>query len=137
MVAKKSTAMSGSYILDTNIVIALFGNDASVAKEIATVDEIYLPAIVAGELFYGAFNSGKPEQNRLKIVDFLQKVTILKCDLETGYWYGRIKKELKDKGKPIPENDIWIIALAKQHNIELVSRDIHFKYVENLKLTIW
>lgn len=129
--------MSGSYILDTNIVIALFGNDALVAKEIATADEIYLPAIVAGELFYGAFNSGKPEQNRLKIVDFLQKVTILKCDLETGYWYGCIKKELKDKGKPIPENDIWIIALAKQHIIELVSRDIHFKYVENFKLTIW
>jgi tRNA(fMet)-specific endonuclease VapC len=43
--------MSGRYILDTNIVIALFGNDASVAKEIATADEIYLPAIVAGELF--------------------------------------------------------------------------------------
>jgi len=40
--------MSGSYILDTNIVIALFGNDALVAKEIATADEIYLPAIVAG-----------------------------------------------------------------------------------------
>jgi tRNA(fMet)-specific endonuclease VapC len=129
--------MSGSYILDTNIVIALFGNDPIVAKEIATADEIYLPAIVAGELFYGAFNSGKQEQNRIKIVEFLQKVTILKCDLETGNWYGRIKKELKDKGKPIPENDIWIIALAKQHNIELVSRDIHFKYVENLNLTIW
>ncbi len=129
--------MSGSYILDTNIVIALFANDSLVTKEIATVDEIYLPAIVAGELFYGAFNSGKQEQNRIKIVEFLQKVTILKCDLETGNWYGRIKKELKDKGKPIPENDIWIIALAKQHNIELVSRDIHFKYVENLKLTIW
>jgi tRNA(fMet)-specific endonuclease VapC len=51
--------MSGSYILDTNIVIALFANDSLVTKEIATVDEIYLPAIVAGELFYGAFNSGK------------------------------------------------------------------------------
>jgi hypothetical protein len=44
---------------------------------------------------------------------------------------------LKEKGRPIPENDIWNIALAKQHNIKLVSRDIHFKNVENLKLIIW
>lgn len=129
--------MSGSYILDTNIVIALFGNDAAVTKEIADTDEIYIPAIVAGELFYGAFNSGKPELNRLKIVDFLQNVTILKCDLETGYFYGRIKKELKDKRKPIPENDIWIIAMSMQHKLKVVSRDIHFENVDNLDLVKW
>lgn len=55
-VAKKLTGMSGSFILDTNIVIALFGNDASVVREIEKATDILLPAIVAGELYYGAFN---------------------------------------------------------------------------------
>jgi len=63
MDAKKLTLMNGSFILDTNIVIAFFGNDENVVKEIADAGEIYLPAIAAGELFYGAFNSGKPEKN--------------------------------------------------------------------------
>lgn len=136
-VAKKLTGMSGSFILDTNIVIALFGNDASVVREIENATDILLPAIVAGELYYGAFNSAKPEQNRLKIDEFLKEVTVLNCDKETGKFYGSIKKELKDKGKPIPENDIWIIALAMQHKLKVVSRDIHFENVDNLDLVKW
>jgi len=129
--------MNGNFILDTNIIIALFGNDEGVIKKISEVKGIFIPAIVVGELFYGAFNSGKPEQNSGKINEFLNEVTILNCDQETGRFYGRIKKELKDKGKPIPENDIWIIALSMQNKIQIVSRDIHFKHVDSLDLVIW
>jgi len=129
--------MNGNFILDTNIVIALFGNDVGVINKISKVKDIFIPAIVVGELFYGAFNSGKPEQNSVKIIEFLRKVKILNCDQETAKFYGKIKKELKDKGKPIPENDIWIIALSMQHKIQVVSRDIHFKYVDHLDLVIW
>ena len=129
--------MNGSYILDTNIVIALFDNDKTVKKEIVKSEVIYIPAIVVGELYYGAFNSGKPDKNEQKIVEFLNEVNVLNCNSETGVFYGRVKKELKDKGKPIPENDIWIIALSKQHNIKVVSRDLHFEYVDNLELIKW
>jgi tRNA(fMet)-specific endonuclease VapC len=129
--------MNGSFLLDTNIVIALFGNDATVVAEIKKARTIYLPAIVVGELYYGALNSSKPKQNSLKIDELLNEVSVLNCDTETGKFYGRIKKELKDIGKPIPENDIWIIALAKQHNIKVVSRDVHFENVANLKLEKW
>jgi tRNA(fMet)-specific endonuclease VapC len=128
--------MNGNFIFDTNIVIALFGNDVGVIKKISEVKGIFIPAIVGGELFYGAFNSGKPEQNSQKIHEFLNEVKILNCDQETGRFYGKIKKEMKDKGKPIPENDIWIIALSMQHKIQVVSRDIHFKHVNHLDLVI-
>jgi tRNA(fMet)-specific endonuclease VapC len=121
MGAKKLTNMNGSFILITNIVIALFGNDVTVKEKIAAAHEIYLPAIAVRELYYGALNSGKPNQNILKIDEFIREVTVLKCDADTGKYYGSVKKELKNIGKPIPENDIWIIALAKQHNIKLVS----------------
>ena len=129
--------MNGNYLLDTNIVIALFDNDKAVKTEIVKAEEVYLPAIVVGELYYGAFNSGKPVRNEAKINEFLKEVIVLNCNQETGIFYGRIKKELRDKGKPIPENDIWIIALSKQHNIKVVSRDLHFEYVDNLKLIKW
>lgn len=129
--------MNGSFVLDTNIVIALFGNDANVVTEVKKAKNIYLPAIVVGELYYGAMNSSKPEQNSRRINELLKEVNVLNCDIETGKFYGIVKKELKDKGKPIPENDIWIIALSKQHKIKVVSRDAHFENVANLELEKW
>jgi tRNA(fMet)-specific endonuclease VapC len=44
---------------------------------------------------------------------------------------------LRLKGRPLPENDIWIAALALQHNLTLVTRDAHFQEVEHLKIVVW
>ena len=53
--------MSGKYLLDTNIVIALFAEDTSVKKHIAKAEEIFIPSTVIAELFFGAFKSGRPK----------------------------------------------------------------------------
>lgn len=119
--------MNGKYLLDTNIVIALFDEDKNVIDNIKNAEIAYVPAIVIGELFYGAYNSTKLKENIEKIVQFQNDASILDCDAVTGNYYGQIKKELKDKGNPIPENDIWIAALAKQHDLELVSQDKHLQ----------
>ncbi|TDA70360.1 MAG: type II toxin-antitoxin system VapC family toxin [Clostridia bacterium] len=55
----------------------------------------------------------------------------------TAYYYGQVKAQLKVKGHPIPENDIWIAAAALQHGLTLVSRDTHFKPIEGLSLEAW
>nr|NQU92826.1 type II toxin-antitoxin system VapC family toxin [Bacteroidota bacterium] len=129
--------MSGNYILDTNIIIALFAGDQDVLEEIAIAGEIFIPSIVVGELLYGAHNSGKPDQNIKKIEKFCNDIQILNCDISTAQVYGLVKKQLKDIGKPIPENDIWISALSKQHQIPLVSRDKHFDNIPELDLRKW
>lgn len=49
--------MRGRYLLDTNIVIALFGEDAAVLQRLADAQEVFLCSIVLGELHYGARNS--------------------------------------------------------------------------------
>ena len=129
--------MSGKYLLDTNIVIALFSEDPSVQKHIARAGEVFIPAIVIGELFYGAFKSGRPKANSARIENFAAVNTILACDTGTGREYGRIKKLLHKKGLPIPENDIWIAALAREHGLTLVSRDEHFQQIDELKRAKW
>ncbi len=50
---------------------------------------------------------------------------------------GKIKNYLRQKGLPIPENDIWIAATARQYNLTLVSRDAHFGNIENLHVESW
>ena len=129
--------MNGDYLIDTNIVIGLFKNDESVVSNIQTATQIYIPSVVIGELFYGAFNSNNKQENIEKINQFSQDANVLNCNSTTGLFYGLIKKELKDKGNPIPENDIWIAALAQQHNMPLVSRDKHFIIIKNIDVLRW
>ena len=129
--------MSGKYLLDTNIVIALFAEDPSVQKRIAKAAEVFIPAIVIGELFFGAFKSGRPKANSTRIENFAASNAVLACDIGTSREYGRIKHLLHKKGHPIPENDIWIAALALENGLTLVSRDEHFKEIDELKKVLW
>jgi tRNA(fMet)-specific endonuclease VapC len=129
--------MSGKYLLDTNIVIALFANDDTVRGNLASADEVFIPNIVIGELIYGAYKSGRSPENLARVDDFTASNIIPGCDAETARWYGEIKFRLQQKGHPIPENDIWIAALAAQYELVLVSRDAHFSEVENLQVEVW
>ncbi|XOF33780.1 MAG: type II toxin-antitoxin system VapC family toxin [Candidatus Electrothrix sp. YB6] len=102
-----------------------------------TAEEVFIPAAVIGELFYGAKKSGRPEENCLRIEEFAADNAVLSCDTETARLYGEVKNNLRRKGRPIPENDIWIAATALQHDLTLVSRDVHFSAVEGIRLSKW
>jgi tRNA(fMet)-specific endonuclease VapC len=129
--------MSGKYLLDTNIIIALFAEDPFVKKHIAKTGEIFIPAIVIGELFFGAFKSGRPKANNARIENFAACNTVLACDIGTSRQYGYIKSLQHKKGRPIPENDIWIAALALEYELILVSRDEHFEEINRLDKVAW
>lgn len=129
--------MNGSFLLDTNIVIALFAGDPSVMAGIAAAEEVFIPATVIGELFYGARKSGRSEENLRRIEEFAADNTVLSCDEDTARLYGEVKSVLQRKGRPIPENDIWIAAAALQHDLILVSRDEHFEAAEGVRRERW
>ncbi|MGB0929354.1 MAG: type II toxin-antitoxin system VapC family toxin [Chitinophagales bacterium] len=129
--------MSGRYLLDTNIVSAFFKNEKDVVKKISKASRIIIPVIVIGELYYGTFQSSNPAMYLLKIRELEKYTFVLDCDRETGVVYGEIKTALKKVSKQIPDNDIWIAALAKQHNLTLVTRDKHLTFVEDIDLEKW
>ncbi|MDJ0732872.1 MAG: type II toxin-antitoxin system VapC family toxin [Nostocaceae cyanobacterium] len=129
--------MSGRYLLDTNIIIALFANEVAVKNSLAQADEVFIPSIVVGELCYGVRKSGRPKQNLERIDEFVANSTVLGCNAETARYYGEVKNTLRQKGRPLPENDIWIAAIAIQYNLTLVTRDAHFKEIENLQTLVW
>jgi len=129
--------MSGDYILDTNILVAFFKSEDPIIKKMAKAKNIFVPSIVIGELYYGAYKSGRVDENISRIDNFRSKIPILDCTAETAKIYGKIKNKLKLNGTPIPENDIWIAAMAMQYDITLVTRDKHFDKVENLVAEKW
>jgi tRNA(fMet)-specific endonuclease VapC len=119
--------MSGRYLLDTNIIIALFADEASVRTKLAQADEVFIPSIAIGELYYGARKSGRTQDNLARVDELVANSAVLGCDAETARRYGEVKNGLRIKGRPLPENDIWIAALALQYNLTLVTRDAHFQ----------
>ena len=125
------------YLLDTNIVIAHFAEDTLVDARLVQGTDIYVPSIVLGELYYGAEKSGLGRANRDRIRKFAANNTVVACDAETGRLYGVVRNRLRLKGRPIPENDMWIAAAALQHNLVLVTRDAHFNEIQDLKLEKW
>jgi len=48
-----------------------------------------------------------------------------------------VRDRLRLKGRPIPENDIWIAAVALQHGLPLATRDDHFNEVDGLRVENW
>ncbi|MGI9049768.1 MAG: type II toxin-antitoxin system VapC family toxin [Rubrobacteraceae bacterium] len=129
--------MNGEFLLDTNIVIALTVRDSTVMERLEADVTVFLPSIVIGELFFGAYRSGRVEENLEQVADLAANNIVLACDGATARHYGRIKNQLRDAGRPIPENDIWICALALQHGLSVANRDAHFHEVEGIRLETW
>jgi tRNA(fMet)-specific endonuclease VapC len=129
--------MSGRYLLDTNIIIDLLSNEDAVKAKLAGTEEAFISIITIGELFYGAEKSSRPAENVRRIENLAAISTVLGCDAHTARCYGQIKNMLRTKGRPVPENDLWIAAIACQHDLILVTRDKHFNEIEGLPINNW
>ena len=129
--------MAGRVLLDSNIVIALFAGDNGVRQRLEQMDEVFLCSTVLGELYFGALKSQRIEENVRRIDEFADRNATLPCDAETARNYAMLKDRLKRRGRPIPENDIWVAAVAVQFDLVLVSRDDHFEAVERVRLERW
>ena len=62
---------------------------------------------------------------------------VLAVDENTAERYAEVRDELWHRGRPIPGNDLWIAALARQYGLPLLSRDGHFDYVAGMKRIGW
>jgi len=71
------------------------------------------------------------------LAQFTPTYLVLGVDETTAERYAEIREELRRKGRPIPANDLWIAALARQHALPLLSRDQHFDSVPGLKRVGW
>jgi tRNA(fMet)-specific endonuclease VapC len=128
---------AGSVLLDTNVVVAHLRTDPDLTARLRATPALYLPWVVLGELHYGALRAQRREAQLALIRDFLQTTTLLMPDQSTSETYGQVKAELAETGRLIPDNDIWIAAMARQFDLPLVTRDAHFAAVPRLTTLAW
>ena len=125
------------FVLDTNIITAWIKGEKIIAEKVEKANAVYIPIIVLGELYYGASYSTHVQKNIGVIKKLTNRYKLLLLDEATSIEYGKIKSTLRKKGLPIPENDIWIAAIALRNKLPLVTRDGHFNDVSGLKLIAW
>jgi tRNA(fMet)-specific endonuclease VapC len=120
--------------LDTNRLTDLFRGDTALAEWLGACDEVWIPLIVLGEMKAGFYGGTEQHRNQILLRTFLAKPTVgvLLPGRETADHYGRLFVQLKRAGTPIPDNDLWIAALALEHDLTLVTRDRHFRHISQL-----
>lgn len=129
--------MNGSIALDTSVVIRYLNGNQDIVDHVLQCSSIILPVTVVGELIFGAENSGKKLKNLTQYFQFIDACVVLPMGRKTAEIYAQTRFKLKQKGKPIPENDIWIAAQCIENNWILATCDSDFTYVDGLSIEQW
>ena len=121
-------------LVDTNVIIRFFKGETELFSLFDDMENLYISSITVGELMYGAELSKKSDFNRENYFCFCQQMKVLYPDLEIAKSYGIIKASLKSKGKPIPENVIWIAATCHAADLILITADSDFDFVDEISV---
>ena len=109
-------------------------NGAGLRRCLEEAAQIYVPAIVLGELYAGFSLGSRYAENCSDLEAFLELpgVQVTAPDKDIAERYGYLVRDLRRLGKPIPTNDLWIAATALETGARLVSYDAYFEYVPGL-----
>jgi predicted nucleic acid-binding protein len=114
--------------LDTNAYAAFKRGDRRVVAALEAADDVLVPTVVLGELHAGFQIGNRVERNTRELEDFLERPGVLVADVDrrVAERYGLMFKALREVGKPVPTNDLWIAAVAVETGSRILSDDAHF-----------
>jgi tRNA(fMet)-specific endonuclease VapC len=129
------------YLLDTNACIRLLRNTSPALIERSRrhdPSELKLCSVVRGELVYGALRSARPDANLALLRRFLSVFECLPFDEASADHYGSLRVTLEQQGRAIGPNDLMIAAIARAHNLVLVTHNTReLSRVPDLKIEDW
>jgi predicted nucleic acid-binding protein len=120
--------------LDTNRLTDLFQGDSELAERLGACEEVLIPLMVLGEIKAGFYGAGQRHRNEILLQELLATptVAVLLPGRETAEHYARLFVQLKRAGTPVPDNDLWIAALALERDLVLITRDQYFERIPQL-----
>jgi tRNA(fMet)-specific endonuclease VapC len=124
-------------ILDTNALSAFADEEPGIETALREAEFLALPVITLGEYRYGIAQSRYHEKYEAWLNDLLAECRVLEITEPTTKIYAGVQNELREAGRPIPANDIWIAALCRQHKLPLISRDRHFDFIRGIRRIDW
>ena len=125
--------MNGN-VLDTNVIVRILNGDRNLVQQLSKFDNLCSCSIVLGELLYGAAKSAHSKENREKAKSFCSRFNFLLIDENVAEEYGKLKNTLLSHGNVMPENDMWIAAVAIANNMSVITQDKHFELIPCLSV---
>lgn len=121
-------------LFDTNAYASFKRNEAAIIEIVQHAELICMSPIVIGELLAGFDGGSKAKQNKIELQKFLEssRIIVYPITLDTSHFFSQIYYSLKNKGKPIPTNDMWIASQALEHGCVVCTNDKHFGFIEGL-----
>ena len=124
-------------ILDTTALSDFLKEEPGIRPIVAGSASFNIPVIVLGEYRFGLRLSKSREVLEAKLDELIKDVRVLPIEEPTTVAYADIRSELKAAGTPIPEHDLWIAALVRQHSLPRLSKDRHFDRVQGISRVSW
>ncbi len=101
------------YHLDTNIVIAYFNGNRTIANKLKFhLPQVSISTLVFGELLYGARASQRREPNLEKVYQLLRMVNLVDFNQASAEQYSRIRVSLRQKGRPKIHKEVTQFLLS-------------------------
>ena len=113
------------YLLDTNICIYLLNGDETLKKKVKDVRlfSLAISNATLAELYFGAYNSKRVEENLKRIAVLKKHLTIYSDSEKSAKIFGKFKSRLKSQGNVIEDFDIFIASIAFTNNCIMVTNN--------------
>lgn len=129
------------YLIDTDIIIYWLKNKfQSISEKFIEIEDhrIFISSITVAELYYGAYNSSKMEENCELVKELMSEINVVDFDSKAGEHFGKIKANLKSRGEIINDSDLFIASIGVSNEYTLVTNnENHFGRIEGLKIENW
>jgi predicted nucleic acid-binding protein len=124
-------------IPDTNALSAIADVETGIELPLGEAELLAIPVIAPGEYRHGIARSRHHQRYEAWLTEFLAECQIIDITEQTTKFYAGLQNELREAGRPIPTNDIWIAALCRQYKLPVLSRDRHFDCVGGIRRIEW
>ena len=93
-------------------------------------NSVWVCGVVLFELVQGV----RTEDEKAKVLDALSNLSYAEMTKDLWQKAGALSASVKKKGLNLPLSDIFIAALAIEHNLQIFTFDKHFEQIPTVKI---
>lgn len=119
-------------LLDTSVFVARESN-RPLRVDLLPLEQV-VSAITLGELSAGVHAAVNADSRamRMKTLDMLSAIAVLPVDAEVAAIWARLRQNLRDNGRRLNVNDLWIASTALAHSLPVYTQDTDFQVLSDL-----
>lgn len=125
-----------THLVDSDWLLDYLRNNGAalrVLRPLIQQGSVSISVITYAEVREGILGGQARDAGFAALRDFTQGSTVLDIDREIADVFAQLRLDLRRRGEPLADHDLWIATTALRYNLVLLSRDRHFERIASLK----